>query len=385
MDLTTPPILIEANADNILKEVISTYESFVGKSLVKGQPEYIIAASTAYSIFLAYQRMNAAGQSMLIQFSSDSVIDYIVALLGVIRIESKPATCTLRFNLVTGHGNITIYSGTRVSSSDRLAVFEVDQDTIAEIEKDTVLCNATCQVNGAFGNNYEIGSVSTIMDPQPYISTCLNVDKTQNGVDTETTEELRTRAKLATSIFSTAGPKDAYVYFVKSVSALIVDVAVITASEDSSIAPGEVHVYALLDQGNKPSDSLNSLILSTLSDEKIRPLCDTVIVSSPADLHYSLQVDAIKYKSFTGNSDDLISIITTLLNQFKTDKYLKLGLDIVCSEIETICRVTGIYDLAVTITPPAGRTLTGRNLIVNANEYAILDSFSVNIIGSNNG
>ena len=379
------PTLLTADANQELIDTVALWETMAGKTLVKGQPDYLLCAILAYQKYLLLQRVNSAFCNMLLDFSTAPALDYLVALLGVARSPAQPATCSLSFVLIEGHGVLTISAGTRVASSDGLAVFEVDEDVVVEIGANTATASATCQTDGIIGNAYEIGAVNTIMDVQPFISTCSNLNITANGADDESDEELRIRAKLAPATFSTAGPKDAYAYFAKSVSSSIIDVAVMTSQEDGSVPPGEVDIYALIENGQESSPELNELILQTLSDEKIRPLTDTVVVSSPSKVIYDISVGVTKYKYFTGLSSELISAITAILVNYRVEKYSKLGLDVIASEIEKICRIDGVYDLAITIAPPIGKSLTGRNLVISPNEFPYLDMITVNVTGSNNG
>lgn len=379
------PELIIADSNAELASTISLWESISGKTLIQGQPDYLCAAILAYNKFLTLQRLNAAAANMLIDFAIAPMLDYVVAFLGVVRTPAQPATCTLQFNLVSGHGDLTIPAGLRVSSTDGLAVFEVDSDTLVSSLVDVITANATCQTDGIIGNDYEIGTITTIMDVQPYISTCTNVDKTASGVDSETDTELRERAKLAPSAFSTAGPRDAYIYHTKTVNSLICDVAVITSTEDLTVPPGEVDIYPLLDNGNIPNSSLIALIQSTLSADKIRPLTDTVVVAAPTQVDFDLTIEVIKLKTYTGSSSVIVDAINLLLINYRVGKWAKLGSDIIASEIEQICRVEGVYDLTITITPPSGKTLTGRNLILEPYEFGYLQMFYVSITGDNIG
>lgn len=381
----TLPVLLVADSEAEFNNTIAIWEALAEKPLVPGQPDYLLASILAYQKYLLIQRCNAAFINMLLDFAAAPNLDYIVALLGVVRTSAQPATCSLKFILVSGHGSVTIPAGTRVSSSDGKAVFAVDEDALVLSGTDDATTFATCQTDGIIGNDYAIGTVNTIMDVQPWLSTCENVDITASGVDTETDEELRQRAKLAPSSFSVAGPRDAYIYFTKSVSPLICDVAVISSTEDISVPPGEVDIYPLLDNGNVPNSSMIALIQSTLSADKIRPLTDTVVVSAPTQVDFEISLNVTKLSSYPESADFIIDAINLILIDYRVAKLAKLGQDIVATEIEKLCKIDGVYDLDLTITPPAGRDLTGRNLVFNPSEFGYLSMFYVAVTGENNG
>jgi phage-related baseplate assembly protein len=99
----------------------------------------------------------------------------------------------------------------------------------------------------------------------------------------ESDAALRYRAQLALEGFSTAGPRDAYRFHALSVDARIISLTV------TSPAPGSVLVlyYAADPDGSQVTD-LTDPIFAALSDDNIRPLCDTVIVQPAAIVAYDI-------------------------------------------------------------------------------------------------
>jgi phage-related baseplate assembly protein len=168
-------------------------------------------------------------------------------------------------------------------------------------------------------------------------------------------------------------------------NAYICDVAVLTASDDTTIGPGEVDIYPLLTNGGIPSPAHLSEIQTALSADTIRPLTDTVIVSAPTKVDFEINIAIAKLASSPESSSAIVDQVNALMVKYRVAKWSKMGLDIVTSEIEKICSVDGVYDIDVTIIPPIGRTLTGRNLVINANEFAYLQMFYVAITSINNG
>jgi phage-related baseplate assembly protein len=384
--MSIQPTLIDTTPEAELTSVLTQFEQITGKTLKPAQPEYLIAAGLAYNQYLLIQRLNAAAVNMLAGYATAPMLDYIVALVGVTRTAAQPATCTLQFNLVEGHAALTLPAGTRVSGTDGQVVFETDEDTTANAGVNTIQVSATCQTDGTDGNDYAVGTITSIMDAQAYLSSAGNIDVTAGGADAESDAALQMRSVKASSTFSVAGSKEAYEYYAKSVSSLIVDVAVITTTEDSNVPPGKVEVYALLKNGCVPNEALNSLIESTLSDEKIRPLTDTVCVKSPTAVHYTLTVSFTRLTDYSGTGSGIQTTLEALLENYKTNHYARLGLDVVNSELVTLCKITGVYDLTVTIIPVTqGYTLTGNNLVIAGNEFGYMDRYTVSLNGTNNG
>lgn len=429
MALSTP-IFVDTDPAAILSDVLSDFENLTGKTIEPAQPEYAIASAIAYHKSLTMNRINEAGKAVLVDFATAPVLDYLAAPYDIKRLQAEGAVCTLGFTIVTGHLQVTIPLGTRVSSTDGNVIFATDDDVVVPAGVDYIEVTATCQTTGSEGNGYAIGAISVIQDPYAYISAVTNTNITSGGSSAETDEELRARVKLATSKFSVAGSTNAYIYWAKTASALISDVAIATFNDflpieevpvdydpDATynigkfvksgsivavcivngttginpvinttnwIKPGEVHVFSLLDDGELPTSALNERIATILSDENVRPITDVVVVKTPTDIKYSLTVNVVKYPEYVGSI--ITSSIYSILEAFAKSKASELGLDIVASYIESICRVDGVYDVEVTIVPTT-ETLTGRNLVVNEWQVAKLETggITINITGSNNG
>ncbi|MDO5631139.1 MAG: baseplate J/gp47 family protein [Paracoccus sp. (in: a-proteobacteria)] len=96
---------------------------------------------------------------------------------------------------------------------------------------------------------------------------------------------LRLRAQLSLEGLSTAGPRGSYEFHARSASAEIADVAV------DSPTPGTVRVTVLARSGDGTADQpLLDRVNAALTDERVRPLCDTVQVQSATITPY--QIDA---------------------------------------------------------------------------------------------
>lgn len=94
---------------------------------------------------------------------------------------------------------------------------------------------------------------------------------------------LRLRAQLALEGLSTAGPRGSYEFHARSASAEIADVAV------DSPTPGTVRVTVLAHSGDGTADQeLLDQVTAVLTDERVRPLCDTVQMQSATIQTYQI-------------------------------------------------------------------------------------------------
>lgn len=83
-----------------------------------------------------------------------------------------------------------------------------------------------------------------------------------------------------------AGPSGAYEFHARGASALVADVAV------ASPEPGQVQVTVLSRDGDGTADqALLDAVSAALTDEQVRPLCDTVIVQSASLTDYQIEAE----------------------------------------------------------------------------------------------
>ncbi len=102
---------------------------------------------------------------------------------------------------------------------------------------------AICLVSGEVGNGYAPGRISTLVDPVNYVGSVVNKTETSGGADEESDDALAQRIYLAPSGYSTAGPEDAYRYWIQTYSPAVEDCYI------TSESPGEVDVYVMLQEG----------------------------------------------------------------------------------------------------------------------------------------
>ena len=419
------PKFVNTDTYAILQGVISDFQKITGKTVYEGQPEYSLCVLIAYQMSLTNSRINEAGKSQLLEFSKAPVIDNLASLLGVERLEANKASCTLRFNIIDGHLQVLLPLGSRVASSDGSVIFETVDDVVIPVGQNVIDVTAQCQTTGKIGNDYAIGNINVIQDPYAFIQSVSNIDITKGGSDEESDEDLRIRVKLAPSVFSVAGSKNAYIYWAKSASALIKDVAIITINDfmpianpkpwtsvgtynkgdvvehngvvsvnilgygSSSIEPinmpkhwvstGCVNIYALLENGEVTTESMNDIILSKLSSENVRPLTDIVRVQSATRVSYTIKIDVVKTKE---QNPTLNNRIYTAVSNFIKNNTIKLGTNIVPSRIESVCFFDGVYDVKVTLSDDEGRKIVG-NLEIEKNEVSRLEGITINITDSN--
>jgi phage-related baseplate assembly protein len=362
------PPFIERDPDVIMSESKAQLEAFLGRELKDAQVEQLMLQFVVYQEILLLNRFNAGMSQLLYQFSQAPVLDYIAGLVAVERLPPASAGCTICFELVHGHGHVVIPEGTRVATSDSEVVFRVKDDYFLSPEMSSIDIPVLAEIPGKSGNGYKEGDVNKILDPLAFVATVSNKDATGGGSDEETDEQLRERIKLAPSQYGSAGSKQSYLFYAKSANPAIIDVSV------SSPVAGTVLIVPLTDEDKVSQDILNA-VDDACSAENVRPLTDTVIVEGPQRKDYAIEVNLVLFED--ANSADVTDEIVSALEVYTQENRKKLGMDIVRSHINKICRIDSVYDVVV-VSP-------SDNVVVEEVEFAFCTQIKVNVTGHSHG
>lgn len=335
------PVFIDIDPEKITQELVERYERESGKKLYPGQIEMLILNQYAYRETLLCANIQDAAQQNLVAFARAPMLDYLGELVGVYRLPPQPAKTPLRFATDTAVlMPLPIPAGTRVSATDSI-IFTTDNDVMMAAGTSLIEVGATCSDAGVVGNGWQPAQISTLLDDigEGVDLQVSNIGISSGGEEQEEDDRLRERIKLAPESFSNAGSRQAYRFHAMSVHQAITDVAV------TRPVPGTVNLYPLLTTG-LPDDTLLSLVSSYCSDEKMRPLTDTVQVLKPVQVDFAVTA-AITVLS--GQDAQLVmSNAQTAIEQYVTGLSAKLGQDINPGKMEAVMYVTGVYDIVLT-------------------------------------
>lgn len=232
--------LVDVDSSTIYTDVVTGLESEVGEPLYPGDERRIFAEALV-AVLVAYaSKANDASRQTLLRYARGQVLDAIGERLGVERIAATPATTTVKFTLsATQDHAITIPALTRVTSDGSL-YFATDEACAIPSGETVGTVAASCQTAGAAGNGLLAGTLTTLVDLQPYVQTVTNTTVTAGGDDGEPytadgDDRLRERIRLAPNALSVAGPEQAYVYWAMSADPGIVDVAAFSDEHDDEL------------------------------------------------------------------------------------------------------------------------------------------------------
>ena len=276
-------ITIEDLQTELVNDYLSKYKEVTGeeKTLSQSDPNRIILYACSLQLYQAFQYIDRAGKQNLLSYSYGEFLDHLGALKGVTRNISTNAITTLRYSADEPHNDITIPKGSRVLAADDV-YFATNEECIITSENTYVDIQATCTESGSNYNGFEVGELTIMVDQIAYVTSVSNTTSTAGGTDTETDEKFSERIFLAPSGYSTAGPIDAYKYWIRKYNSDIQDIKITSPDEC------EVDIRFTMDGGVIPSTELINGLQEYLEDNNIRPLSDHVSVSAPTIQEYAI-------------------------------------------------------------------------------------------------
>lgn len=352
IDLSALPDIAfcETDAAAVQAQVLADHATITGRTLYPGDPERLFLEGLAYVIAMQRFLIDYTGKQNLLRYSADDYLDHIGAMTGVSRLAPSAASTTIRFSLgAVQDSAVPIPLGSRVTPDGDLLFATAEAAEIAAgAESVDVVAQAT--TSGASGNGFLPGQIRQLVDPIAGVTTVANITESLGGSDAEADDPLRERIQLSPESFSIAGPRLAYVYWVKSTHQDILDAAV------SSPTPGVVDIRVLAKGGALPSVELVEAVRDQLTDAKRRPLTDQVLVAAPEAIPFDLTLRWWVPQPSAALAAQIQSAVSTAVDGWVAWQRSQIGRDINPSELTR--RIMAAGAKRVEIDTPAFTVLT---------------------------
>lgn len=323
----------DISIDTLKQEAIAAYQQkyqeVTGEkiTLYPADPMRILINTYVLQLYQGYQFLERAAKQNFLRYSYGTYLDHIGALKGVTRLKAKHAVTTVTFTVSAIQSfDVEIPQNTRISSGDQV-YFATMEKAVIKAGELTKNVNCICQQAGKIGNGYEIGQLNVLVDPIFYVDSVCNITESQGGSDKEKDTSFSERIFLAPSSYSTAGPKEAYIYWVKTYSTLIQDVYV------EMVTPGVVEICILLEGGILPEKTFLDGLSTFLEKEGVRPLTDEVRIFAPTIIEYELDVTYYISRKNRAMEQDLKNKIETAIQTYVAWQKEAIGRDINPSEL----------------------------------------------------
>lgn len=138
----------------------------------------------------------------------------------------------------------------------------------------------------------------------------------------ESDQNMAERIYLAPSSYSTAGPDDAYEYWVKDSSPYIGDVKI------TSPTPGLVDIRFVMADGSIPDGTAIAAVAAAVNQRGKRPLTDQVQVSAPETEEYEIDITYYINASDSNAAAAIQTQAETAIEDYKLWQDIKIGRDI---------------------------------------------------------
>ena len=368
MKLSDLPDIEFVNSDvkTVEAEVMALFKETTGRTLAKGDPLRLFLLTITYIIVLLLKHIDYTGKQNLLRYANGNNLDHIGALVGCGRLAAAAAVTTIKVTLSAAQATATIIpAGTRFTAGDGI-FFALDSPMVIAAGSTNGTGSATCTVTGVVGNDYPIGTLTTLVDPVPYVASVTNTTVSAGGADVQEDEPFREAIHMKPESFSTAGPTGAYEFHAKQASALISDVSVISPD------PGDVVIRPLLEGGAIPETEMLNMVAAHLNTRTIRPLTDNVSVVAPTAIDYDVTLTYYIDSNDAAMASTIQTAVTAAVNDYIAWQKEKLGRDINPSEL--IRRVMQAGAKRVVVTAPTFTTL-------DKTKVAIADTVTVTLGG----
>ena len=293
-DIKYPDIeFLETDTETIISSMIALYEEMqraAGRDNYKvrpGSPERVFISWMAAIIVQQRTLINETAKMNVPRYAAKSENEeYLDSLAEIFkdtqRLPASPASAIFRFHISEPQQQSTIIpAGTRISF-DGVIIFATSEvleiragETSGEVE-------AVCTQPGTVGNGLVAGQVKEVVDLFDHYQKAENITTTSGGAEKEDNESYYERMRDSMESFSTAGPINGYIYWTKTVSPAVLDVAV------TSPEACYVDVRVILRDGQETTEAVLEEIEEALNADDIRPLTDIVTVSAPEKVDFSV-------------------------------------------------------------------------------------------------
>ena len=210
------------------------YRELTGEDPVIGDADTVNLLIKAFCA-MEYQTMqyaDAKGRMEMLKTSTGDALDALAVLVGLTRKEANRATATVRFTLSEAQSGATaIPAGTRVKTEDGKYFNTVAYGEVAAGETYTDVV-VQAEEAGAECNGILTGGIKILVDPIAYVASVSNTTPSTGGLDAEDDDSLTRRIYLAPSVYSCAGPRDAYEYYAREWRGDVADVRIVSPLPD---------------------------------------------------------------------------------------------------------------------------------------------------------
>lgn len=343
-------LTLEDIRNEVIRDYTEAYKAETGEApeIHPGTPERLMLYTIANQSHHLHVYINSAAKMGLLKYSEGEYLDNLGLNRGLTRRPATYATTTLEFTLSDLRTSATgIPGGTRVAN-DAGQYFATDEYLEIPAGQQTGTVTATAQTAGTTENGILAGTLTTLVDPVPYVASVTNTAATTGGASTEGDDDFTLRIHNSPAGYSVAGPTEAYEYHAKNAIADIGDIIA------HSPKPSYVDVVFVMRDGSSPTAEQITAVEEALSDTSIRPVTDRVTAMAPTEQTYNIGLTYYINQSQASNAIAIQTAVLAAIEEFKSWQR-KIGRDITPSKLIQMVMQAGAK--RVEVTAPAFATV----------------------------
>ncbi len=357
MALVGDLVFTDATFTEILADLITSWESSTGETLLESAPERheLVAVATVLSHFNTM--INMVGRENFLSFATGDQLDYLGDNFNVDRLSPSFAVTTIQCTLETALTNdYTVPAGVRIESSDGAYIFETDDRVALKPGDTSFTVSATCTTSGDGANDYAVGSINNLLDTLSFDSLnngdWQNTEITTGGAATESDYRYRERIRLAQDLPSTAGSVNAYKYHTFTTSSDIADVNVYLSDDLSTI-----YIVFVNTGGTVPNAAQVSAVEEYINSDDIKPISDIVVVEAATADSFNIMLSFDYYSDREMTTEDISDEIESSLTEYTATLKENLGRDVYVNKIRQLAmQVEGVANVNV-ISPASDKSV----------------------------
>lgn len=390
----------DENVEVILDRMVGWATEYFGQSLSDDDLSAIKSfyRPIARQHLLIQRQIGIVLDSAQIDYAEGQALEYLCALLNIVRREAEAATGEVVFSRSdTASTDYLIPSGTIVQTNGEQPIRFETTKTKSLLSGNSSVTVPIEAIESGLSGNVAADTIVTFESKPSGIETVTNPEATDGGTVRETDDELRERAKEQVADGSGATARS----LISSVSNIDEDVRSVSIQiNDTSVdnTPGGLpdHSFELIVEA---PELLHGEIAQTIMDTKAAGdnsyagVHGTEVVeevelktgqkrdvsfSVPTEVPIEIQADLEVNDSYPGDGDLIDNIVSyiggTDFEGEPTAGNLRQGEDVIHGEVEFAIReIQGVYDVTTLKVSKVGNTLSTSNIQIDTGNIAILN------------
>ncbi len=359
--LPTPTLFLNVDIEDIIAENTAIVKGLQPDwEPIESDPNMMQIEAFSYKELLLKNMINGLIKKMLPHYSKDADLDNFIFGFygGEQRLEGANPTAPYECSLEEPLGvDVTIPKGLELS----------DGTNTAYLYEDIVIPAGELSADGKVQLNQKVQTSDTkteiVISPFPYLINIKSLGDFTGGSEVESDEDFFARAILGLYKYSTAGGKNAYIYFAKTADERVFDVKIYSPN------PMIVNVYILPNTitPEATDEVMEKVEVALKGDEKTQAFCDVVNVIQATKKSY-IPTATIELFDLSRQADILKSIQANFTNSFKIDE------DLPYSSIITKMHIGGVYKVSMELQ---------EDITTAINEYISITEFNLTFVEAN--